>query len=144
MSWNWCWLDCLLLLPNELIMEDASLIPGSMEEKYWLAVGWMGTWIPDWWFELTMDVRSVNRARDDGLQSGKSYIVTHRQLTWTLSVTLLREGGKKVSSLKKLRPCFEFIAWISLLYCFRANFQLHCCCLYPVLNSDLSVQGAGE
>lgn len=60
-SWNWCWPDCLLLLllPSVLIMEDGSLIPGSMEEKYWLAEGWTGTWIPDWRFELTMDVRSV-------------------------------------------------------------------------------------
>lgn len=60
-SWNWCWPECLLLLllPSELIMEDASLIPGSMEEKYWLAGAWTGIWIPDWRFELTMDVRSV-------------------------------------------------------------------------------------
>lgn len=64
-SWNWCWPDCLplppvlLLLPSALIMEAASFIPESMEEKYWLADGWTGMCIPDWRFELTMDVRSV-------------------------------------------------------------------------------------
>lgn len=67
-SWNWCWPDCLLLLllPSELIMEDASLIPGSMEEKYWLAGGWTGMWIPDWRLELMMDVRSVTERETMG------------------------------------------------------------------------------
>lgn len=69
-SWNWCWPDCLLLLlPSELIMEGASLIPGSMEEKYWLAGGWTGMWIPDWRFELTMDVRSVTEREMRGYRS---------------------------------------------------------------------------
>lgn len=58
-SWNWCCPDCLAALPSELIMEDASLIPWSMDAKYWLAEGCMGMWIPDWRFALTMDVRSV-------------------------------------------------------------------------------------
>lgn len=102
-SWNWCWPDCLLLLllqPSELIMEEASLIPGSMEEKYWLAGGWMGMWIPDWRFELTMDVRSVTE-REIGFSQLR---VTHghEHYDWLCSL-----GGKMASSLE--RPFFESI-----------------------------------
>lgn len=61
-SWKWCGPDCLP--PSALITEDASVLPGSRDEKYWPGgAGWTETWCwwtPDWRCELTIDVRSVS------------------------------------------------------------------------------------
>lgn len=122
-SWNWCWPDCLLLLPpSELIMEGASLIPGSMEEKYWLAGGWTGMWIPDWRFALTMDVRSV----------------TEREMMSYRSDTTsgVRDG------LVFTKTILKIYAW--LRRCLRATLRLHCCCLWLILTSDLSSLGGNK
>ena len=94
-SWNWCWPVCLplLLLPSELIMEDASLIPGSMEEKYWLAGGWTGRWMPDWRFELTMDVRSVTEREMRSYRTDTRTCVFAHTCSWSWPLTSLVFGG---------------------------------------------------